>query len=105
MKTACRTLDARAFGFAVATIAAALTTLCAIALTIAPSATTSVASTLIHLDLSEMSRTMSWGVYFGALIGWTFGAGVVFWGAAALYNRFARAGSTVVERERTLATG
>ena len=104
MKTDCRTLDARAFGFAAGTIAAVLTTLCALALTIAPSATTAVASTLIHLDLSAMSRTMSWGVYFGSLIGWTFGAGLVFWAAAALYNRFAREGSTALAHERTLAT-
>ena len=104
MTTACRTLDARAFGFAAGTIAAALTTLCAIALAIAPVATTSLATTLIHLDLSEMSRTLSWGVYFGALVGWTFGAGLVFWAAAGLYNRFAREGVTAVEHERALAT-
>jgi hypothetical protein len=81
-------LDARAFGFAGATIAAALTTLCAFALAVAPGATTAVASTLIHLDLSEMSRKLSWGVYINGLIGWTIGAGVVFWAAAAVYNRF-----------------
>lgn len=104
MTTACRTLDARAFGFAAGTIAAALTTLCAIALAIAPAATTAVASTLIHLDLSEMSRTLSWGVYLGALIGWTFGAGVVFWAGAGLYNRFARESSSAVEHEPRLAT-
>lgn len=104
MTTDCRTLDARAFGFAAGTIAAALTTLCAIALAIAPAATTAVASTLIHLDLSEMSRSLSWEMYFGSLIGWTGGAGLVFWATAGLYNRFTRQGSTAVEHERALAT-
>ena len=103
MKTDCRTLDARAFGLSAGIIAAALTTLCAIALAIAPNGTTAVASTLLHLDLSGMSRTLDWGVYFGALAGWTLGAGVVFWAAAALYNRFARLESLVAVRDRSLA--
>ena len=88
MKYESKTLDARAFGLAASSIAAILTTVCALALTVAPRATTAVASALIHLDLSEMSRTLSWGIYLESLLGWTIGAGLVFWSAAALYNRF-----------------
>lgn len=104
MRYESKTLDARAFGLAAATMAAALTTLCAFALAIAPTVTTAVASTLIHLDLSEMSRKLSWGVYINGLIGWTIGAGVVFWAAAALYNRFAAERSAVKAAEPVLAT-
>lgn len=102
MKTA--TLNARAFGFAAATIAAMLTTLCALALAIAPRATTAFASTLIHLDLSEMSRSLSVRGYFAGLIAWTIGAGVIFWAAAALYNRFSAEPRTVTSTERSFAT-
>ena len=103
MKSESKTLDARAFGFAAATIAAVLTTLCALGLTVAPRATTAIASTLIHLDLAEMSRTLSWSTYFGSLIGWTIGAGLVFWAAGALYNRFAGERSTVTSTKAAFA--
>lgn len=89
MKQESGSLDARAFGLAAATVAAALTTICALGLVVAPRATTAVASTLIHLDLSEMSRSLTWGSYFGSLVGWTTSAGIIFWAAAVCYNRIA----------------
>jgi hypothetical protein len=98
-----KTLDAPAFGFAAATIAAVLTTLCAIGIAVAPRATTAVAGTLIHVDLSEMTRTLTWGGYFSGLIAWTVGAGLIFWSAAALYNRFSAERSSVTSTEGTLA--
>jgi hypothetical protein len=79
-------LDARAFGMAAALVAAALTTICALGLAVAPRATTAVASALIHIDLSETSRSLTWGSYFGGLIGWGVSAGIIFWAAAACYN-------------------
>ena len=105
MKTNHATLDAGAFGFAAGSIAAALTTLCAIGLAVVPQFTTAVASTLIHLDLSGMARTLTWIGYFRGLIAWSLGAGVIFWAAAALYNRlaFIRDSSTVSFPERGLA--
>lgn len=104
MKTQATTLDARAFGFAAATIAAGLTTICALGLAIAPRGTTAVASALIHLDLSDMSRGLTWSSYFGGLLGWTVGAGLVFWAAGALYNRFAGGAQVVRSTERAFAT-
>lgn len=105
MKTEATTLDARAFGFAAATIAAVLTTICAAALAIAPRGTTAVASALIHLDLSEMSRALTWSSYFGSLFGWTVGAGLVFWAAGSLYNRFAGGRTVVTSTGRSFVTG
>ena len=99
-----KTLDARAFGLAAGTIAAVLTTVCALGLAFAPRATTSVASTLIHLDLGEMSRTLSWAAYFGSLLGWSIGAGLVSWSAAALYNRFAADRQVVASTQEAFST-
>lgn len=96
-------LNARAFGFAAATVAAVLTTVCALALAIAPRATTLVASTLIHLDLSETSRNLSWTTYFGGLVGWSIAAGLIFWSAAALYNRFAAESQVVRSSQEAFA--
>lgn len=104
MKYESTTLNARAFGFAAATIAALLTTICALGLAIAPQATTSLASTLIHLDLTEMSRSLTWSGYFTGLVAWTIGAGLVFWAAAALYNRFSARAESIVATERGFAT-
>ena len=99
-----KTLNARAFGLAAATIAAALTTICALGLAIAPRATTTLASTLIHLDLDEMSRSLTWGGYFTGLIVWSIGAGVVFWAAASLYNRFSAEPKAVPATHQSFAT-
>ena len=81
-------LDSRAFGLAAATVAAALFTLCALAVALAPTATTALASTLIHLDLSGMTRTISWASFFSGLVCWTLGVGLVFAAVGGLYNRF-----------------
>ena len=81
-------LDSRAFGFAAATVAAALFTLCALAVAIAPTWTTAVASSLIHLDLSGIARTITWGSFFSGLFCWAIGAGLVFAALGGLYNRF-----------------
>ena len=104
MKTEYAALDVRAFGFAAGIVAAVLTTLCALAIVLSPGATTSVAGALLHLDLSGISRNMSWPVYFGGLFGWSIGAGLVFAAAAGLYNRFVRQPVVLPHREPALAT-
>ena len=81
-------LDSRAFGLAAGTVAAALFTLCALAVALAPTATTALATTLIHLDLSGMTRTLTWGSFFGGLVCWTLGVGLVFAALGGLYSRF-----------------
>ena len=81
-------LDSRALGLAAGAVAAALFTLCAFAVAIAPTWTTAVASHLIHLDLSGMARTITWGSYFAGLVCWSIGTGLVFAAVGGLYNRF-----------------
>lgn len=81
-------LDSRAFGFAAGTVAAALFVLCALGVALAPGATTAMASTLIHIDLSGMARTITWATFFSGLVCWTLGVGLTFAAVGGLYNRF-----------------
>jgi membrane protein YqaA with SNARE-associated domain len=87
-------LDVRAFGTAAGIVAAVLFTICALAVAIFPGPTTALASYLIHLDLSGMSRTMTFGSFVGGLVIWSLGTAIVFGSAAAIYNRLlTRAGA------------
>ena len=79
-------LDARAFGAAAGMVAAALFTICALAVAVVPDQTTGLASYLIHMDLSGMTRTMTFGRFIGGLVIWTLGTGVTFGAVAEVYN-------------------
>ena len=81
-------IDARAFGLAAGLTAAVLFILCATAVVVAPGSTTSVASFLIHMDLSGMSRSMTLTSFVGGLLAWSVGTGLTFGLAGVLYNRF-----------------
>ena len=80
-------LDARAFGMAAAMVAAVLFTICALAVAVAPEPTTALASYLIHMDLSGMTRSMTLGRFVGGLVLWTLSNAATFGGVAAIYNR------------------
>jgi hypothetical protein len=80
-------LDTRAFAAAAGIAAAVLFTTCGLAVVVAPEATTAAASYLIHMDLSGMARTMTFGRFVGGLVIWTLGTAVVFGSIAAIYNR------------------
>jgi len=80
-------LDARAFGVAAGATAAVLFILCALAVAIAPGQTTAFAGYLIHMDLSGMSRSLTFGSFVGGLICWAVGSTLTFWLVAAIYNR------------------
>ena len=81
-------LDARAFGYAAGAVTAALVVICSAAVAIAPEATTTFAGYIVHTDLSGFARTLNCGSFFGGLLFWTIGTGIVFGAAAAFYNRF-----------------
>jgi hypothetical protein len=88
-------LDARAFGTAAGMVAAALFTICALAVAVVPDQTTALASYLIHMDLSGMTRTMTFGRFIGGLVIWTLGTGVTFGAVTGIYNLLvARSGAT-----------
>ena len=80
-------LDIRAFAIAAAIIAAALDTICAFFVAVAPSVPTTFFGYLIHSDLSVIPRSLTWGAFFIGLVEWTLGAAIVAGAAAWLYNR------------------
>lgn len=88
-------LDARAFGLAAGATAAALFIICAVAVAIAPGPTTAFAGYLIHADLSQVSRSLTFGNFVGGLVCWALGTGLTFWLVAAIYNRLSGAASMV----------
>jgi hypothetical protein len=83
-------LDSRAFGMAAGAVAAVVFTLCALAVAIAPGSTTAALSYILHIDLTGLSRPLSWGSYFAGLISIGIGVGLAFAAAGALYDRFVR---------------
>ena len=82
-------LNARAFGTACALVAAELFLMCTLFVAVAPQATTNFAGHLIHADLSGFTRTLTWGNFFGGLVCWTLGPGIVGTTLAWSYNRLA----------------
>jgi hypothetical protein len=88
-------LDIRAFAWAGGLTAAALFVVCAAAVAVAPEATTALAGFLIHTDLSEFGRTLTWGNFVGGVMAWTVGTALTFALAAWLYNRVGARASAV----------
>lgn len=88
-------LDGRAFGFAAAAVAAALWTVCAAGIAIAPHASIQFFSAITHLDLATLGRPVTWGNYVLGLISWSIAAGLAAGTAGTMYNRFLTAPDTV----------
>ena len=80
-------LDTRSFGLAAGATAGILFIVCALAVAIAPNATTAFAGYLIHADFSGMTRTLTFGSFVGGLIAWTVGTTLTFCLIGAIYNR------------------
>jgi len=80
-------LDPRAFGLSAGMVAAILFILCALAVWVAPEATTAMFGTLIHADLSGITRTLTLGSFVAGLVCWTVGTAITFAAVASFYNR------------------
>lgn len=80
-------IDPRAFGMAAGLVAAVLFILCAVAVWLAPAATTAAFGMMIHADLTSITRTLTLGSFLAGLVCWTLGTAVSFGVLAALYNR------------------
>ncbi len=79
-------LDVWAFGFAVGIAVAVAFTICAFFVAIAPEATAAFIGYLLHINLSGLSRSITWASYVAGVLGvciWT-----ALWAAAVakLYN-------------------
>ena len=75
------------FSFAVGIVTAAAFTVCAFFVAVAPEATAAFIGYLLHIDLSGVTRPVTWGGYFAGVLGVGIWTGL--WAAlvAKLYNR------------------
>ncbi|HEY6363155.1 MAG TPA: DUF5676 family membrane protein [Candidatus Binatia bacterium] len=79
-------LNVWGFGFAVGAVIAAAFTICAFFVAIAPQATTELIGYLLHINLSGLSRPMSWASYITGVVGVGLWAGLWAAAAAKFYN-------------------
>lgn len=84
-------LDALAIANSSGIVTAAVFTLCALLLAVAPAAAYAGFSYLFHVELGKIAYTMSWGVFAGGLITWVAGVWLLAGALAWFYNRFAGA--------------
>lgn len=81
------TLNPRAFGIAAGFTAAALSGVCALIVALAPHAAMALLSDAVHTDLTSLARNVTVGNFFGGILFWGIGTGLVFAFAGWLYNR------------------
>ena len=74
------------FGFAVGAVVAAAFTICAFFVAIAPQATTEFIGYLLHINLSGLSRSITWPSYIAGVLGVGIWTGLWAAAVAALYN-------------------
>ena len=79
-------LNAGAFGGAAGLAAAALFTLCAAFVAVAPGTATGVFGYVLHLDLTTLARPLTVGSFVGGLLFWAIGSALAFAAAARIYN-------------------
>jgi hypothetical protein len=79
-------LNVWAFGVAIGIVIAAAFTICAFFVAVAPQATADFIGYLLHINLSGLARPISWGSYFGGVLG--VGVWTGLWAAvvAKFYN-------------------
>jgi len=80
-------IQPRPVGYAAGITAALLSTVCAVVLALAPSATIRILGLAVHEDLTWLAPHVTWGGYFTGLVFWGLGTGLVFGFAAWLYDR------------------
>jgi hypothetical protein len=75
-----------AFGSAVGIVIAAAFTICAFFVAVAPEATAAFIGYLLHIDLSGLTRPITWGSYIAGVL--AVGIWTALWaaGAAKIYN-------------------
>jgi len=80
-------LNPRAFGLAAGLTAAALSGVCALFVALAPHTAMALLSDVVHADLTSLARNVTVGNFFGGVLFWGIGTGLVFAFAGWLYNR------------------
>lgn len=79
-------INAKALGFATALGVALAFTVCTLIVAIAPGATTAFLSYALHIDLTSLTRPLSWGGFIAGLLLLTIYFGVLVAVIAGIYN-------------------
>jgi hypothetical protein len=79
-------LKAFAFGFAVGIVAATSFTVCSFVVAVAPEATAELIGYLLHINLADLTRSLSWASYFGGVVAIAVWTGLWAAAAAKIYN-------------------
>jgi hypothetical protein len=82
-------LNVRALSFASGIVAAASYIVCALAVAIAPGLTSRFFSFVFHIDLTGLSRAITWASFFGGMLLFSVGEAVLVGLTAWCYNRLA----------------
>ena len=79
-------LKVSAFGVAVATVVTASFTVCSFFVAVAPEATAGLIGYLLHINLTGLSRSISWASYFAGVVAIAVWTGLWAAAAAKIYN-------------------
>lgn len=82
-------LNVRALSFASGIVSAVSFIVCALAVVIAPGLTSRFFSYVFHVDLTSLSRTITWGNFFGGMLLFSVGVAIFVGLTAWCYNRLA----------------
>lgn len=95
-------INAKALGWAAVAVAAASFSICAFLVAIAPATTVAAFSFVMHVDLSPMARSVTWGNFLGGVLVFSVVAGVHAWVLGWMYNTLVARGRGA---ERGVETG
>ena len=79
--------NVKALSFASGIVAAASYIVCALAVVVAPGLTARFFSYVFHIDLTSLSRSITWGSFFGGLLCFSVGVVIHVGLTAWCYNR------------------
>ena len=79
--------NVKALSFASGIVAAASYIVCALAVVVAPGLTARFFSYVFHIDLTSLSRSITWGSFFGGLLCFSVGVAIHVGLTAWCYNR------------------
>lgn len=80
-------LNVKALSFASGIVAAASFIICALAVVVSPGLTSRFFSFVFHIDLTGLSRTITWASFFGGMLLFSVGVSVFVGLTAWCYNR------------------
>ena len=79
-------LKVSAFGLAVAIVVTASFTVCSFFVAVTPEATAELIGYLLHINLTGLSRSISWASYFAGVVAIAVWTGLWAAAAAKIYN-------------------